>query len=663
MITASDPQGYALTIGGDLAGEPFFCSSASCPLPLPEGSGTVTYTAIASTSGLTASGSADWKRDSQAPQVNGSLNGTPGDGGWYISEVTLSASAVDPTPGSGLLVFEYALNGGGWDVYTTAISLQDGEHTVGLRASDTAGNVTNLSQPVRVDTQAPVVSLEAPAASFCPGCGGKLQVQYNASDGTSGIASWELTADSVLLTWGNGAVNDGYEWNGSPLGVGMHILTFMAFDAAGNYSEASIPVQIQSPPAPADEQDEWSGPLLPNSNPIVMVEVTSMPTRTPLLARTPVAAVFSSPLPVAQSEPAAPSGFDASGIIWGAAAAAALAAALVQAGKDREENQPRVTQTVTKYTKQLPLSPEVLARIQAAQAAQARGETGDDPTPPNMPAGLPPEAQAAFRYGGASAQQWVVKNADQLISEHQAQLARAVCPVYPTGSSMSTPAVGSNNTSDWGRYLADLAAENGDRVVSAVRGTQAALATRHLQQTALASGLVSVSSSSAPGTRLDFFDDLRNVQGYPLHPGAYKPATIATATQQGLVTGALSRTSIFTAGGVSLAVNSWNYGKDATSPQDFVDKTFKNQEFWVSTAVDFSLSVVTGVAGALVVGGLVAGAIALGATVAAPVILAAAVTAGVAIILGHILDKTGVTDTLKTNINMGIDIVQSWFGG
>jgi len=59
-LIASDPQGFVVTILGDLNGDPFICGS-TCSLPLPEGIGTANYQ-VTSTSGRTASGSSTWRR-------------------------------------------------------------------------------------------------------------------------------------------------------------------------------------------------------------------------------------------------------------------------------------------------------------------------------------------------------------------------------------------------------------------------------------------------------------------------------------------------------------------------------------------------------------------------------------------------------------------------
>src|SRR5512142_3044204 len=84
-LTAIDPQGYAVQIDGSLQGNAFVCpwasGSVSCSIPLPEGSGTVAFTAT-SDHGLSTSGTVDWARDESAPQLSASLSGTLGQNGW-----------------------------------------------------------------------------------------------------------------------------------------------------------------------------------------------------------------------------------------------------------------------------------------------------------------------------------------------------------------------------------------------------------------------------------------------------------------------------------------------------------------------------------------------------------------------------------------------------
>ena len=60
ILSASDPQGYAVTISGSMGGVPISCNG-SCTVNLPKGSGIAAYTVTAAVSGLTASGSTPWK--------------------------------------------------------------------------------------------------------------------------------------------------------------------------------------------------------------------------------------------------------------------------------------------------------------------------------------------------------------------------------------------------------------------------------------------------------------------------------------------------------------------------------------------------------------------------------------------------------------------------
>jgi hypothetical protein len=400
-ISAIDPQGYALAIGGDRGGEDFFCPSTSCTIPLPQGTGTVNYTAIAETSGLTASGSSGWMRDSLPPQLSGSVGGTSGAGGWFVSQVVLSASALDPAPGSGLATFEASVDGGGWSAYAGPIALSDGSHSVGLRALDSAGNLASTSQAVRVDTQPPQLSLAAPG-SFCPGCGGRLAVRYDLADATSGPAGWELSVDGVAIDNGTGAASGTLSWNGRSISTGGHTLTLSAWDAAGNLAEVSQRFRAEAPPAPT------SAIVMPVPDVDLIQPLPPRSTRTPGPQSVMVfggpdptaAAIVPEPGSMASPDPAAastqPVGAASSQIVWGAAAAAATAAALAYAEEQRKRNQPRVTVTVRRFRRALP--------AQQPAAPQA-------PSAASRPAGAPGMTQAALLHGGASAQAWINRDA------------------------------------------------------------------------------------------------------------------------------------------------------------------------------------------------------------------------------------------------------------
>ncbi len=93
------------------------------------------------------------------PSLSGSASGTPGDNGWYVSSVTVEASASDGV--SGLASLDVQIDGGGWSGYGGPVTVGDGSHVVELRAVDVAGNSTSESFSLDIDTQSPIVDLFA----------------------------------------------------------------------------------------------------------------------------------------------------------------------------------------------------------------------------------------------------------------------------------------------------------------------------------------------------------------------------------------------------------------------------------------------------------------------------------------------------------------------
>ncbi len=158
-LTASEPvAGYQITlIEGARNGETFACSGDACDVPLLEGENAFTFWALSSWGDSSRMGSLSARVDTRPPQVSGELSGTPGENSWYVSPVTVSASASDPEPGSGLQTLTYALNGGAWAAYAGPLTVDDGAHALTFRAADAAGHIAETGLNVRVDTQPPVL--------------------------------------------------------------------------------------------------------------------------------------------------------------------------------------------------------------------------------------------------------------------------------------------------------------------------------------------------------------------------------------------------------------------------------------------------------------------------------------------------------------------------
>lgn len=276
-LTASDPQGFDVTINGDLNGNPFTCGS-SCTLPLPECVGTANYTVI-SASGRTASASSTWQRDSTPPNLNIVLPPLDGRNGWYVSEVDVSANASDAI--SGL----YSLSGS-TDNGTTWVSfpihLTDGVHPVVAHAQDVAGNEGLESEAIHVDTVPPVSQFTSHSNGEV--VQGSVLLTGNLEDSMSGTDGGELSIDGGT-TWQAVSMGTGntwsFTWQSNEVPNSQYTLQMRGVDQAGNVGEpASITLAVDNGPPSVSITERWwiweAGELKvsPNHFPIASVQVT-----------------------------------------------------------------------------------------------------------------------------------------------------------------------------------------------------------------------------------------------------------------------------------------------------------------------------------------------------------------------------------------------------
>jgi hypothetical protein len=274
-LTASDPQGFDVTITGDLNGEPFTCGS-SCDLPLPEGMGTANYT-VTSTSGRTASGFSTWQRDGTPPDLKVNLPPLDGRNGWYVSEVDLSASASDAI--SGISILNGSLDGG-TTLVSFPIHFTDGDHLALIYARDVAGNEVSVSRRIRVDTASPVVHIASPTNGEV--VQGDVQLSGNLEDLTSGPEGGEISIDGgntwqpVLLQAGKWS----FVWQSGEVPNGEYTIQVHGVDRAGNGSAVStIPLTVDNAPPAVSITKRWwiweTGTLKVSSNhfPIASIQV------------------------------------------------------------------------------------------------------------------------------------------------------------------------------------------------------------------------------------------------------------------------------------------------------------------------------------------------------------------------------------------------------
>lgn len=146
--------------------------------------------------------------DTTAPVTTASTDPAQPSGanGWYTGPVTVTINATDD--GTGVVYREVNLDGAGWKEYTTPVVISaDGVHSLQYRASDTAGNVSEVkSVDVKVDGGDPVV-----AATVL----GTFTGQVKALNGSAITGSAEMvvqdgtTTGSITLTGLNPGV--GYD--------------------------------------------------------------------------------------------------------------------------------------------------------------------------------------------------------------------------------------------------------------------------------------------------------------------------------------------------------------------------------------------------------------------------------------------------------------------
>jgi hypothetical protein len=275
-LSASDPQGFDVTITGDLNGIPFTCGS-SCSMPLPEGTGTANYTAT-SASGRTASGSSTWKRDGTSPELEAVLPPINGKNGWYVSEVQLSANATDAI--SGLANLQASTDdGNSWT--SLPIQFTDGRHHVLIKARDVAGNETMVPKEILLDTIPPIAQIESHSNGDV--VSGDVNLSGTLNDATSGPASGKVSTDGGAI-WQDVTMEGNIWsiiWRSGEVSNGEYTIQMRGMDRAGNEGEP-IPLTLtvdNGPPAVSITEQWWiweSGTLKvsPNHFPIASVRVT-----------------------------------------------------------------------------------------------------------------------------------------------------------------------------------------------------------------------------------------------------------------------------------------------------------------------------------------------------------------------------------------------------
>lgn len=242
--------GYQITlIEGTRNGETFACNGTSCDIPLLEGENAFTFWALSSWGDSSRMGSLTVRVDTRPPQINGTMSGTTGENGWYVSAVTFNASASDLAPGSGIETLNYSLDGGAWTDYTVPVTVSDGLHTITLRAQDLAGHISETSASAQVDTLPPQVNASLAGDQLNGWYLSQVTFSSSASDSGSEVSRIEYALDNANWQPYTAPVT---------IGDGTHTLHVRVFDVAGNLTEAApLTFQVDGTPPRIQLPESW----------------------------------------------------------------------------------------------------------------------------------------------------------------------------------------------------------------------------------------------------------------------------------------------------------------------------------------------------------------------------------------------------------------------
>jgi hypothetical protein len=195
-----------------------------------------------------------FKVDTRRPEIEGNLSGVSGENGWFTSDVTLSASAFDPQPASGISTFIYTLDGVEAS-YTDPFILTDGKHTVELFAEDDAGNPYSIDQTINIDTTPPSLDIQPTPPAWVKA---DLTLAGIADDDGSGLSKVEISTDGGQYWQSVTGTSDwSFQWDTTDKTSGQYDLVVRAVDAAGLATSQTIKTGVDKQAPAINMSDSW----------------------------------------------------------------------------------------------------------------------------------------------------------------------------------------------------------------------------------------------------------------------------------------------------------------------------------------------------------------------------------------------------------------------
>jgi hypothetical protein len=294
--------------------------------------------------------------DTITPNLGLTVSGTRGWAGWYRTSAKVTPSASDA--GSGIAQIEAQVDNGTWTIVTGPVTFTDGYHTYEFRATDLAGNVTETpEQEIYVDATAPDVQLVAETKL------GEM-LYYEVQDDGSELVLLEFVIEDEdegfeVIVWrediSGSYYEDGVLWdgkfNGASAPAGTYTLMIKAKDAAGNETRKlgvitidlfSFLLDIPAFDRPTPEGSTSSVLREGQGETNIQSVDDDATTSTAAFGGTVVSRsdnTYTKTTFLAPSTTNPLTATDSANILWGAIAAAAVAATLAEWQRKREEEE------------------------------------------------------------------------------------------------------------------------------------------------------------------------------------------------------------------------------------------------------------------------------------------------------------------------------------
>ena len=217
----------------------------NAPALFPLGTTTVTFTSIDDAGNSASDSSTVTVVDTTLPSITITqpTNGTK----FNTTGITVKGTVSDATVTSVEILVDNLSQGNAAlnnTVWTKALTLAQGSHTITAKAKDGANNTASASISVIIDTTAPIVSITSPANNATL-TATSVKINGTASD-ANGIASVVVSIDGGSASTASFNATTGKWTLQTTLTDGTHTIKATATDMAGNKAMASISVKILS---------------------------------------------------------------------------------------------------------------------------------------------------------------------------------------------------------------------------------------------------------------------------------------------------------------------------------------------------------------------------------------------------------------------------------